>query len=585
MSSDNTQPPAKRGGQHRGNGKGDRDRSGGGGGGRRRGGRRSKRRDHSDAPPVSAASLASIQASLDDGEYIVFDLETTGGNPEKNGITEIFAIRFKHGEIVDTFGTLVNPEIPIPPIVRRMTGINNQMVRGAPKIDAVMPDFVKFIGTGILVSHNTIGDMKFVRYFAQQACAVQVENFFLCTHLLVERLAPEAPDKSLKGLAEHFDLPRGELHRAEADSYVTLELFKVLVGKLKERRVRLIEEAVRLQGDMESGMRLGWGVSDAKLDQAPDGPGLLHLYDHERRLLFLSSAMDLGREVGKLRALNQLPRPLLRLALKSYDIDFERTPNPYVALLRECDALDKHRPTFQPWAWHQRQVQTLFVAQVPTATGEPPLLRIGVGPLEGGTRHAFGPVRDRRIASEFLEGVAKALDLRFERDSFVMAAELEPLFLALLAGQVDGQFKDLNRRRRAIRLWFRPSERRALRDEADRMKRLLDVKIPARMGPLLDRAGVLVVPDQGGAWQLHTIVRSRPREMTSMRGDVEQMLRQDDLGRRLAAEIQSLTEGEAPKNLSQVEANRANATLWWLYNGREWSREGGRFVPLSEMPK
>ncbi|MFN9971741.1 MAG: PolC-type DNA polymerase III, partial [Phycisphaerae bacterium] len=65
---------------------------------------------------------------LEKGAYIAFDIETTGGNPEKNGITEIFALRYREGVIVDTFYSMVNPGVAIPPIVRRMTGITNKMV-------------------------------------------------------------------------------------------------------------------------------------------------------------------------------------------------------------------------------------------------------------------------------------------------------------------------------------------------------------------------------------------------------------------------------------------------------------------------
>lgn len=544
------------------------------GGGRRSRGRRTKRRDPGDAPPVSPEALASIQPTLDAGEYIVFDIETTGGNPEKNGITEIFAIRFKDGRLVDTFGTLVNPEIPIPPIVRRMTGINNQMVRGAPKIEEVMPGFLEFAGKGVLVSHNTIGDMKFVRYFAKQACDVVFENFFLCTHLLVERLAHEAPDKSLKGLAEHFDLPRGELHRAEADAYVTLELFKVLLGKLKERSVRRVEEAVRLQGDMESALRLGWGVDESKLSAAPPGPGVYRLYDHERRILFLSSAPHLDREIAKIRSFDQLPRPLLRLVLKSYDLDWETSPNVYHALLRECDDLDRHKVGVEPVQWHQRTMQTLFVAEDKDG------LRVGVGPIEEGARHAFGPVRDRRIALEFLEALAPHLEGQMDRRGLLLPRASEALLLELLTGDISKSLADINKRRRAVKLWFSPAARKSLKAEADRLRGLLSIKVPPRMQPMLDLTGVIVVPgESSGTWQVHKIVGSRPRAMTSLRGDPESQIKHGEVGASLALELareaQSLT--RAPLSLGDV--NRANVTLWWIFNGRF----EGRFVPLDEL--
>jgi len=132
-----------------------------------------------------------LQASLNEGTYIVFDIETTGGNPEKNGITEIFALRYHKGQIIDTFYSMVNPGVSIPPIVRRMTGITNKMVRDAPPIKAIMPEFIRFIADDILVAHNTIGDMKFIRYFAQHECQHEVTNYFMCTHLLVEKVAPK----------------------------------------------------------------------------------------------------------------------------------------------------------------------------------------------------------------------------------------------------------------------------------------------------------------------------------------------------------------------------------------------------------
>ena len=79
-------------------------------------------------PQATAHMRELLAKTLDQGNYIVFDIETTGGNPDKNGITEIFAIKYSGGEAGDTFYSLVNPRIPIPPIVRRMTGINNKMV-------------------------------------------------------------------------------------------------------------------------------------------------------------------------------------------------------------------------------------------------------------------------------------------------------------------------------------------------------------------------------------------------------------------------------------------------------------------------
>lgn len=500
--------------------------------------------------------LAHVQKPLDDAQYIVFDIETTGGNPEKNGITEIFAIRYARGEVLSTFYSLVNPEIPIPPIVRRMTGIDNKMVRGAPRIQEVMPDFVQFIGNDILVSHNTIGDMKFIRYFAKETTGIELGNFYLCTHLLVEKLAPEAPDKSLRGLAEFFRLAKGELHRAEADAYVTLDLFKVLVGRLKDRAVQRVDEAVRLQGDLESGMRLGWGVQE--IPELSSKPGVFSLHDHEGKTLFVSSAVQLDREVLKLKALDQLPRQLLRLVLKAYAIKVGPSANLFDAMLSECEAKAALELGFPPENWHQRVIQTLFVAKDPGG------IRLGLGPVEAGTLHAFGPIRDRRVATEFLDAVAAAFDSKVGRRGLVLPAKAEETLVPFLTGQGTELLHATLQEKKSWRLWFRAKDRQRLTRQSTILKRLLELPKPPKLVSLLNLNGHFILPDllRGGRIK-YRVTQSRP-EAVYLFGDND----------TVPAEHSSRKIGRDEGALTVQDAARVNATLWWIYN----ARSDGRFV-------
>lgn len=523
--------------------------------------------------PVSPALHKSVSATLDEGCYIVFDIETTGGNPEKNGITEIFALRYHRGEIIDTFYSLVDPGIPIPPIVRRMTGITNKMLKGEPRIDKVMPGVLEFVRDDVLVSHNTIGDMKFLRYFAEKCCGVEMGNFYLCTHLLVEKLAQEAPDKSLKGLAEHFDLPaEKDLHRAEADAYVTLELFRVLLMRLKRAGIKKINEAIRLQSDLESGMRMGWGITKDQ-PKAPASPGVFYLYDHQDNMIFLSGSMALDREIKKLGNYQQLPRQLLRTILKAYDIKYEESPNPFAALLAECEALERNDVLFQPMNWHQRSVHAVNIIQEKNG------IRITTGPLVAGVKDAFGPVRDRKEAQIYLERLAEVFGHKNTRKGLVLPKSLETALVSIFSGTIDQYVERLEKEKASLVNLVRPKRRKAIEDLIASMKKVSTIRLRPKWLPLLETSGVVSVPTKGHkGWDLYCIHGAQPVQTLSVKAEVLDV----NGDTRLKSQILKKVSGRpVAKNrpLKRIEANKANATLWYIYSGRGQNR----FMDVSDL--
>jgi DNA polymerase III epsilon subunit family exonuclease len=543
--------------------------------GGRKGGSRRRQADEKPLPEVSAQHRSRLKATLDQGSFIIFDIETTGGNPEKNGITEIFALRWHKGQVGDSFYSLVNPGIPIPPIVRRMTGINNAMVKGAPPISKVMPEFIEFIGDDVLVSHNTIGDMKFVRHFAERH-AKPCDNFFMCTHLLVEKLVSEAPDKSLKGLAKFFDLKAGDLHRAEADAWLTLELFKVLTRRLEDRSVRTIEAGIRLQGDLESSARLGWAIKAESIRSLPHGPGVYYLYDHERRLLFLSAASSVSRDVAKFERYSQVPRSLLRTVLKSYDIQVQRMPNIYAAMLHECEGVATSSLQFDPVDWHQRGVTALHLSEVGG------VIKLGVGQIPEGTRHAWGPVRDRKVAHELLDLIAQTLGLAVQKHSVILSEHLVPVLTALIEGRLEDLIREDKRSLLSIRMLWQSERRKAAQQRLAFARKLHLVRVPGWLRPLLDQHGVIIVPDEGtGTWQVHTIIGARPRAVQMIRGDWEHKFHLAGFGKRILDRIAKEQASVLKTPLTALEAAKVNATLWWLQTAGQ--RQDGLFLSITQM--
>jgi DNA polymerase III epsilon subunit family exonuclease len=517
-----------------------------------------------------------LHTLLADAELVVFDIETTGGNPSRNGITEICALKIKDGVVADRFYSLVNPRIPIPPIVRRMTGIDNRMVANAPLIEEVMPRFVEFVGDRVLVSHNTLGDMKFLRHFSRQACGREMANFFLCTHLLTEKMISDAPDKSLKGLSRQFKLSRSDVHRAEADAFLTWELLQILIGRLRERGIEFIDDAIRVQGDMESGMRLGWAIPAADFSNLPRRPGVFSLLDRERKVIFLSSAISLDREFQRLRRFSQLPRPLLRAALRSYGLEHHVSPNILEAMIAEEEGQQRESMVMQPATWHQREVHVLGLSE--TKGG----VTVDVGPVRAGMRWCFGPVRDHEEAQSFLAQVAEKLEIAPSRDGLHLTAVQGELLAATLAGELPERIAEANIKKRSFSMLWRLADRRELKARVSLMTALHLIQRPHWVKPLHGVSGIAIVQNgQAGEWVVHSITRCRMTSRMTVHGDWADALSEHDRARHLVEKITSEQELLKDSPLSKVEAARARALLWWVHS--QYARGEGVFVPVHEV--
>lgn len=165
----------------------------------------------------------NLPKELTETEYVVFDTETTGLDFMNNGITEIGAVKIVGGVITEQFTTLVKPDYKITEENVAITGITEEMVKDAPKIGAVIPDFLKFTQNAVLVAHNADFDMKFIKRFAG-AEEYEVKNKVIDTVEMARSLLPQLKRHDLHTLAEHFGVVFHH-HRALSDSYATAEIF------------------------------------------------------------------------------------------------------------------------------------------------------------------------------------------------------------------------------------------------------------------------------------------------------------------------------------------------------------------------
>ena len=184
------------------------------------------------------------------GEYIAFDLETTGLSADRNEIIEIGAARFRQGEIVERYQTLVNPGKPIPSEITHLTGIDDDDVADAPRMHALLPRLRAFFGDSTIICHNVGFDVGFM-----QKHGLLAENTALDTFELASILLPAASRYNLGSLAAQMGVSLKNAHRAYDDAEATGRLYWQLWLKLRGLPSGLLAEIIQLSSGIDWTLR------------------------------------------------------------------------------------------------------------------------------------------------------------------------------------------------------------------------------------------------------------------------------------------------------------------------------------------
>ena len=184
----------------------------------------------------SSKSIYGEKITKFDDEFCVFDLETTGLSNINDKITEIGAVILKNGEIIDRYNTFVNPERPIPERIVEITGITDDMVKDARKIDEVLPEFLNFVGKRVLVAHNANFDVGFIRRACNE-CDIDFKSTYLDTVALSKFINPELKKHKLDSLATYFNLGEFNHHRASDDAEMLANVLERMFEKLRKEGI------------------------------------------------------------------------------------------------------------------------------------------------------------------------------------------------------------------------------------------------------------------------------------------------------------------------------------------------------------
>lgn len=198
--------------------------------------------------PFRSGTHLSGSMKWRDLTFVAFDTETTGKYPLEAEICEIGAVKWRNGEVVGTFETLLKPSKPMGSEVIAIHGITNEMVETAPLISEKIKEFHDFIQGAVVVAHHAPFDLGFVAHEFEKAGLPLPSDPALCTSLLSRALFPESENHRLQTLIRFFNLPQGTAHRALDDTKACLDVALRCLDKTGAEA--LLEEAFGAQGGL-----------------------------------------------------------------------------------------------------------------------------------------------------------------------------------------------------------------------------------------------------------------------------------------------------------------------------------------------
>lgn len=169
-------------------------------------------------------------------DFVVFDIETTGFSPVNNRIIEIGAVKVSKGEVTERYSAFVNPEVPIPFEIEKLTGIRDDMVMEAPLITKILPQFLEFSKGCVLAAHNAGFDMSFIIENARKQ-GLNTEFTYLDTVGLARVLLPHQAKHTLDAVAKTLGISLENHHRAVEDAEATAHIFVKFIKMLQEDKV------------------------------------------------------------------------------------------------------------------------------------------------------------------------------------------------------------------------------------------------------------------------------------------------------------------------------------------------------------
>jgi DNA polymerase-3 subunit epsilon len=343
-------------------------------------------------------------AALFDVTFVVLDLETTGGAPDGNGITEVGAVKVRGGEVLGEFATLVNPGGPIPPFITVLTGITESMVLPAPPIAEVLPPLLEFLGDAVFVAHNAQFDTGFLK----AACALHgqvwpgprvVDTVALARRVLFD---DEVPNHRLATLSMHFRTRHRPTHRALDDARATVDVLHALIGRLGSHKVYDLDDMIAFATAISPAQRRKRYLADG----LPDAPGVYVFRDGQGRALYVGKSTSIATRVRSYFTASETRKRISEMIHIAERVEAIVCAHSLEAEVLELRLIAAQQPPYNRRSKHQERAVWLKLTTDPY-----PRLSL-VATVRNDAATYLGPFPSRRGAQLAADAVYDALPLR-----------------------------------------------------------------------------------------------------------------------------------------------------------------------------
>jgi len=271
--------------------------------------------------------------------YAIVDIETTGGRPYIHQITEIAIFLHNGHHITDSFETLINPQVPIPPYITGITGITNDMVAQAPTFEDVALKIQNFTEGKVFVAHHVSFDYSFLQ--AQfESIGMKFERLRLCTLRLSRKIFPGLRKYNLGALCEQLSIPLQNRHRAGGDAHATALLFSQLIQQDTQQEI-----AKQLKYS-STALHLPPAISDDLIRQLPETTGIYYFHNAQSTVIYVGKVNNIKARVKQhfTKGSETWQNPLMVSQIE--DISYQETGNELIALLKECEEIKRLFPLY-----------------------------------------------------------------------------------------------------------------------------------------------------------------------------------------------------------------------------------------------